>query len=111
MAQQQRLTYAEIQSLETDIQTTTESMTKQVQNLANMIAQLQSDWKGLGGTAFVRAQEQLNDDHTALRKVLEGIREAVHDTKVGAQTNDEQVLQDLKSVNVGGQPASGLSSL
>ncbi|GAA1929730.1 WXG100 family type VII secretion target [Streptantibioticus ferralitis] len=106
---QQQLSYAEIHRLENDIQTTTESMTSQLHKLADMLAQLQADWKGLGADAFTKAQRDLNDDHNALRKSLEVINQAVHDTKVGSHSNDQQVLDDFKHVDVSGDLRSGIA--
>ncbi|MDF3294075.1 MULTISPECIES: WXG100 family type VII secretion target [Streptomyces] len=109
MTQQTSLNYERIHKLERRIEDTSHSMTKQLGDLSNMLAQLQADWKGLGASAFTKAQQDLNDDHLALRKALDVIKQAVHDTKVGTHANDEQVTDDFKRVNLSGDLRSGLA--
>ncbi|MEC4019173.1 WXG100 family type VII secretion target [Streptomyces sp. H27-D2] len=103
----QKIDYAFIKSLEGEIETTAASMTKQVGNLATVIEQLAKDWTGLGGAAFRKAQTDLNEDHDVLRRLLDGIREAVHNTKVGSESNDEEARQSMRNIDTNGSSAPG----
>lgn len=112
MAGTQKVTYEELRTLQGDIDAVSISMTTQLQKLANVITQLEADWKGIAANTFRTQQMQLNDDHDALRRILDGIKEAVHDTNLSSQSNEADVLQSLKSIDVNGSAAgSGIAGL
>ncbi|KRV51051.1 hypothetical protein AQ490_02260 [Wenjunlia vitaminophila] len=112
MAGTQKVTYDELRTLENEIDSVSVSMTNQLQKLANVITQLEADWRGIAANTFRSQQMQLNDDHDALRRILDGIKQAVHDTNLSSQANESDVLQSLRSIDINGSASgSGIAGL
>ncbi|MEN2421901.1 WXG100 family type VII secretion target [Streptomyces rimosus] len=110
MAGNTALTYAEIEKLKSEIRSGSQSMTAQLRTLVNAIAAVESAWTGQGASAFKQAQNALNEDHAALRRMLDQINEAVSQTSVTSQSNDSEVLSSFRGIDVSGG-AGGASSL
>ncbi|GAB2629906.1 hypothetical protein GCM10027168_71900 [Streptomyces capparidis] len=112
MSGTQKVTYDELRRLEGDIDSVSIALTSQLQKLANVITQIEADWKGIAANTFRSQQMALNEDHDAMRRILDGIKNAVHDTNLASQSNEADVLQSLKSIDVNGSAAgSGIAGL
>jgi WXG100 family type VII secretion target len=96
MSGQQKVSADYIKHVSNEIDDIKQKLTKQVGDLSNMMAQLESDWKGVGGGAYQDAQRRLNDDHRVLHKIIDDIGEAVAATVSASQTNDEDVRAEMR---------------
>ncbi|MFB6534850.1 WXG100 family type VII secretion target [Streptomyces noursei] len=107
MAGNTALTYAEIEKLKNEIQSGSQSMSAQLRTLVNAIAAVETAWTGQGASAFRQAQNALNEDHAALRRMLDGIKDAVARTSVTSDANDAEVLSSFRGIDVNGGAAGG----
>lgn len=107
-----KVTAASLAKLETDIYDMVGSMDRQVKALQTVIDNLEGHWRGIGANAFNSQQSLINEDHRVLAILLNKIKEAVHDTNITSGSTDEDVLQDMKSVDINGSAAgSGIAGL
>ncbi|MGK5628059.1 WXG100 family type VII secretion target [Streptomyces sp. URMC 123] len=103
----QSISYEAFQKFENAISTTSTHFSTNLKNLANTIATVQAGWKGDGAAAFTTAQRSLNEDHDALRRLIDGIHDAVITTRRMGSNNDAEVLASFKSIDVNGAAAGG----
>jgi uncharacterized protein YukE len=103
----QSISYAAFQQFENTIGQVSGELSTNLKNLANAIATVQAAWVGEGASAFTRAQIALNDDHDALRRLIDGIHEAVITTRNLGSGNDADVLSSFRSIDVNGDAAGG----
>lgn len=107
-----KVTAASLAKLESDIYDMVGSMDRQVKALQTVIDNLEGHWKGIGANAFNAQQSLINEDHRVLAILLNKIKDAVHDTNVTSGATDEDVLQDMKSIDINGSAAgSGIAGL
>ncbi|NUS10630.1 MAG: hypothetical protein HOY69_04355 [Streptomyces sp.] len=107
-----KVTAQSLVRLESDISAMVGSMDRQVKSLQTVIDNLEGHWRGIGANAFNAQQSLINEDHRALAVLLNKIKEAVHDTNLTSNATDEDVLQDMKSIDInGGAPGSGIAGL
>lgn len=103
----QSISYAAFQKFESTIGQVSGELSKNLKNLADAIATVQAAWVGEGASAFTRAQMALNEDHDALRRLIDGIHEAVITTRNMGSSNDADVLASFKGIDVNGAAAGG----
>lgn len=107
MAGNTALTYAEIEKLKNEIQSGSQAMSSQLRTLINAISAVESAWTGQGASAFKQAQNALNEDHAALRRMLDGINDAIAQTGTTSQSNDSEVLSSFRGIDVNGGASGG----
>ncbi|SHK96442.1 WXG100 family type VII secretion target [Streptomyces yunnanensis] len=107
MAGNTALTYAEIERLKGEIQSGSQAMSSQLRTLVNAIATVESAWTGQGASAFKQAQNALNEDHAALRRMLDGINDAIAHTSTTSKANDAEVLSSFRGIDVNGAAPGG----
>jgi WXG100 family type VII secretion target len=107
-----KVTHQSLVKLEKDLGDMIGSMDRQVRALQTVIDHLEGHWRGIGANAFNQQQALINDDHRALAILLGKIREAVGDTNLKSGATDEDVLSDMKSIDINGSaPGSGIAGL
>ncbi|MDQ1007965.1 uncharacterized protein YukE [Streptomyces sp. V4I23] len=74
------------------INQTAGEVTKQARELADIIATVSAGWTGVGASGFVSAQNLINEDHDAIRRLLNILHNAVGETKNLSNANDDEVL-------------------
>ncbi|MFC5725008.1 WXG100 family type VII secretion target [Streptomyces gamaensis] len=92
---------------ENSIQETSEALSANLRTLVNAIATVEAAWTGAGADAFRRAQTSLNEDHNALRQLIDMIHEAVSLTRKYGHANDGDVLASFNRIDVSGASATG----
>ncbi|MFD8386283.1 WXG100 family type VII secretion target [Streptomyces sp. NPDC059679] len=75
--------------------------------MADILATVDSGWQGQGAGAFKKAQMDLEQDHDAVRRLVDGIREAVALTHRASGANDDDIASQLKGIDVNGAAAGG----
>ncbi|MCM2425795.1 WXG100 family type VII secretion target [Streptomyces sp. RKAG337] len=112
MAGTVRVTDAELKRVEDEIERVSGSMAAQLVKLNAAIDGLEGQWKGIGAGAFNTQQEEINRRHQKLRVVIDGIKEAIVATRAGHGNTDEEVLEDLKKIDINGAAGgSGIAGL
>lgn len=107
-----KVTTASLDKLESDLDSMVGSMDRQVRALQAVIDNLEGHWRGIGANAFNVQQALINEDHRVLAVLLGRIKQAVHDTNLTAGATDENVLQDMKSIDINGAAhGSGIAGL
>ncbi|GHF74735.1 hypothetical protein GCM10010218_64750 [Streptomyces mashuensis] len=104
---QQSIDYATFQRFENTIGDVTEAFSKNLRNLASLLESVRVGWQGKGADAFVTAQLALNDDHDALRRLIDGIHQAAIATRRSSGGNDQEVLATFRGIDVNGAAAGG----
>lgn len=99
MSGQQRVNGVDLANLENNLGSVLESMGKQVSALQTSIDELAARWTGIGANEFKRQQSQINEDHRALQRILNGIKDAIELTRKGKDANEEEVLQNMRSID------------
>ncbi|KUJ64106.1 hypothetical protein ACZ90_61800 [Streptomyces albus subsp. albus] len=107
MSDTQKISDAAFISFEGSIQETSTQLSSNLKKLADAIATVQGAWTGGGASAFVTAQRALNDDHDALRRLIDGIHDAVALTRKSSRANDDDILSQFRSIDVNGAAAGG----
>ncbi len=112
MSGNQKISDAAFKKFSDSMDETSQAFSSNLRTLANAIANLDGgQWKGEGHAAFRKAQISLNDDHDAVRRLLDGIREAVVLTHRASGANDGEIASSLNKVDVNGAaPGGHLSS-
>ncbi|MEX2983939.1 WXG100 family type VII secretion target [Streptomyces sp. C36] len=103
----QSINYETFAKFENTIGEVTGHLSKNLQNLANLLETVRAGWQGEGANAFVTAQRALNDDHDALRRLIDGIHQAASATRRATSANDHDVLASFKGIDVNGAAAGG----
>ncbi|MEV4559709.1 WXG100 family type VII secretion target [Kitasatospora sp. NPDC049285] len=63
----------------------------EISRLNNLVSEISGSWKGAAATAYQQMQTRVNDDASALNKVLDEIRQAIEaTTKLYSMTEEEQ---------------------
>ena len=107
-----KVTEASLAKLKTDLCDMVGSMGRQVRSLQTVIDNLEGHWNGIGANAFNQQQQLINEDHRVLAVLLNKIKEAVGDTKLRSGATDEEVLQDMKSIDINGSAkGSGIAGI
>ncbi|MEU5612554.1 hypothetical protein AB0H03_28150 [Streptomyces sparsogenes] len=75
--------------------------------MADILATVDAGWQGQGASAFKKAQMDLDQDHDAVRRLVDGIREAVVMTHRHSGANDDEIASQLKGIDVNGSAAGG----
>jgi uncharacterized protein YukE len=88
---------------------TARDVTKQAQILANLLETIGASWTGAGASSFRSAQTSLNEDHDAIRRLLDILLEAITSTKNLSNANDVEVVDSFKPF-IGAGPGSGNTS-
>ncbi|WP_431041874.1 WXG100 family type VII secretion target [Streptomyces sp. P1-3] len=83
------------------------ALSSNLKALANVIATTQAAWTGEGANAFTKAQQALNEDHDALLRLVNGIREAVELTQKSSRANDSEIYSQFGKIDVNGAAAGG----
>lgn len=109
MAGAQKVNGVDLKNLENNLGTVLESMNKQVQGLQTAIDELANRWTGVGASEFKRQQSQINQDHIALQRILNGIRTAIGETRRDSGANDENVLQSMRGIEGNGVGLSNVA--
>ncbi|MCF6524909.1 WXG100 family type VII secretion target [Streptomyces sp. JJ36] len=107
MAGSQKLRDSDIVKFENDMNTVGEQLEANLRHLSQTIATAAAGWSGAGAMAFRNAQQQINDDHQALRRLLAGIHEAVIMTKQLGRGNDDAIVDSFRSIDINGAEAGG----
>lgn len=117
MAGQQKLSAERLKKLENRIDDVISSMNGQVKDLENVVHMLETQWRGVGGGQFKKAQHDINMYHRNLQKLMGMVQDAVGATRTSGGANDAEVASSMKGMgdlNGGGagngQVGAGYSS-
>ncbi|MFC7305152.1 WXG100 family type VII secretion target [Streptomyces monticola] len=100
------LGYSDIAKAKTAIEDTMNSMNQQVRALSEAINMVAGSWHGQGASQFVKAQNDLNNDHKDIHRRLQILHEAVDQTRNLNESNDVEVQAAFKGVDTGGGAAA-----
>lgn len=103
----QKISDPAFQKFENTIETVSTDLSANLKSLADAVATVQAAWTGSGAGAFQKAQVTLNEDHDALRRLIDGIHEAVTQTRKYGGANDQHVLSSFNRIDVNGDAAGG----
>ncbi|GAA2725716.1 MULTISPECIES: WXG100 family type VII secretion target [Streptomyces] len=103
----QKIDDAAFVAFENSLKEASAAMSANLKSLVNAVEQVKPAWEGRAAQAFTTAQMQLNDDHDALRRLLDGIHDAVALTRKSSHANEEAVVSSFKSIDVNGGAAGG----
>ncbi|MEU4210582.1 WXG100 family type VII secretion target [Streptomyces sp. NPDC026206] len=103
----QKIDDAAFIAFENSIREASAALSSNLKSLVNAVAQAQGAWSGEAARAFVSAQRELNDDHDAVRRLIDGIHDAVALTRKSSHANDADVMASFKSIDVNGSAAGG----
>ncbi|MEV7727632.1 WXG100 family type VII secretion target [Streptomyces sp. NPDC101733] len=73
------------------ISETSEAVTTQARELADILATASAGWTGVGANGFAVAQTQLNENHDNIRRLLGVLHNAVVQTKNLTNAQDDEV--------------------
>lgn len=92
---------------------TAEAVSRQARELADILATAGAGWTGVGASGFTSAQLVINEDHDAIRRLLQVLVNAVGSTKNLSNANDEEVRAAFNAVREPAVPAntSGLNGV
>lgn len=113
MSDKQKVTDASFNAFKSSMEESSQAFTANLRTLVNAIENVSGRWQGRAHDAFVRAQTELNDEHDAVRRLIDDVREAVALTHKNASANDGDIASRIKGVDVSGgaQHTSGESAL
>ncbi|EFL22837.1 hypothetical protein SSOG_02551 [Streptomyces himastatinicus ATCC 53653] len=103
----QRLSDAHFVKFENDLGTASGHLAANVKTLYNALEAVQAGWKGGAAYRFGEAQRALNENHEAVRKLVDKIQEAVNLTRRAGGANDQELASTLGKVDVNGDKAGG----
>ncbi|RLU96587.1 hypothetical protein CTZ27_16310 [Streptomyces griseocarneus] len=107
MAEIQKISDPAFQTFEGQIRETSEALSGNLRALADVLATVGSAWTGAGAQAFRTAQTALNEDHDALRALIDGIHDAVAMTRKMSHANDADIVARFRQIDVNGSAAGG----
>ncbi|KJY41239.1 hypothetical protein VR41_13505 [Streptomyces sp. NRRL B-1568] len=107
MSDIQKIEDAAFRKFENTLEETSGKLASNLKSLEGVIDIAKGAWEGEAAQAFVQAQQALNADHDALRRLLDGIHEAVKLTRKDAHANDAEVMASMKKIDVNGAAAGG----
>lgn len=107
MSGSQRVSDAAFQKFEQSIGLVSQELSANLRTLANAIATVDAAWTGGAANEFKLAQSALNDDHDALRRLIDGIHEAVVLTHRASGANDSELAGSLRGIDVNGGDSGG----
>ncbi|GGP48541.1 WXG100 family type VII secretion target [Streptomyces abikoensis] len=76
-----------------------QAFTANLRTLSNAIATVDGAWKGEASTVFKAAQEELNREHDAVRRLIDHVREAVAKTHTLTGATDQEIASSVKSAS------------
>ncbi|MFF4157162.1 WXG100 family type VII secretion target [Streptomyces sp. NPDC001678] len=77
-----------------------QAFTANLRTLANAIATVDGgQWKGQAHDVFRAAQEELNREHDAVRRLIDHVRDAVAKTHTSTGATDEEIAASVKGVS------------
>ncbi|MEU7132703.1 WXG100 family type VII secretion target [Streptomyces sp. NPDC046261] len=103
----QKIDDAAFITFENTIREASAALSSNLRSLVNAVGQAQGAWTGEAARAFVKAQHDLNDDHDALRRLIDGIHDAVALTRKSGKATDADVMAGFRSIDVNGAAAGG----
>ncbi|OII61104.1 hypothetical protein BJP40_07045 [Streptomyces sp. CC53] len=72
-------------------------VTTQARQMADILETCAAGWQGAGAAGFKTAQKLLNEDHDAIRRLLDVLHNAVGQTRNLTSENDIEVLQTFQN--------------
>ncbi|WP_063728421.1 hypothetical protein [Streptomyces sp. RTd22] len=106
----QRLSEQHFVKFENDLDVASGHLATNVKNLVLALEAVQTGWTGGAAGEFDVAQRALNEDHEAVRKLVERIKEAVQLTRRAGGANDQELATTFRKANGSGGDGSGLKS-
>ncbi|MEV6671542.1 hypothetical protein [Streptomyces sp. NPDC051162] len=107
MSDTQKISDPAFIKFEGKIRETSEALSANLRSLADAIATVEAAWTGAGAQAFRTAQLALNDDHDALRRLIDGIHDAVSLTRKSSHANDADIMATFNKIDVNGAAPGG----
>ncbi|MEV4439756.1 WXG100 family type VII secretion target [Streptomyces sp. NPDC049577] len=108
MAGDQKINDEAFNTFKNTIDQASQAFTANLRTLANAIANVDGgQWKGDAHAAFRAAQLQLNEDHDAVRRLIDHLSEAVAKTHRDSGANDAEIAASIKGVDAGVTSAGG----
>ncbi|MEU5421308.1 WXG100 family type VII secretion target [Streptomyces sp. NPDC001407] len=107
MSDTQKISDPAFTQFEGAIRETSEALSANLRSLADAIATVEAAWTGAGAQAFRTAQTALNEDHDALRRLIDGIHDAVALTRKSSHANDADIMATFNKIDVNGSAAGG----
>lgn len=102
MSEKQQVTEASFNTFKNNMDEASQAFTANLRTLVNAIENVSGRWSGDAHQAFVTAQTQLNEEHDAVRRLIDHVREAVAFTYNNATANDGDIASRIKGVDAGG---------
>ncbi|MET8475330.1 MULTISPECIES: WXG100 family type VII secretion target [unclassified Streptomyces] len=103
MAGQFNVTHEEMVAFSGRISQVNESIQGEIQRLQTVVDSITSGWKGQAATAYNNLQNQVNEDATALNRVLNEIKEAIDATAQNYQTSEDEQASSISHVASGAE--------
>ncbi|WP_425828833.1 WXG100 family type VII secretion target [Streptomyces fractus] len=103
MAGQFNVTHEEMVAFSGRISQVNESIQGEIQRLQTVVDSITSGWKGQAATAYNNLQNQVNEDATALNRVLNEIKEAIDSTAQNYQTSEDEQASSISHVASGAE--------
>ncbi|MFJ9178740.1 WXG100 family type VII secretion target [Streptomyces sp. NPDC102360] len=103
MAGQFNVTHEEMVAFSGRISQVNESIQGEIQRLQTVVDSITSGWKGQAATAYNNLQSQVNEDATALNRVLNEIKEAIDSTASNYQTSEDEQASSISHVASGAE--------
>ncbi|MGY0491365.1 WXG100 family type VII secretion target [Streptomyces sp. WG-D5] len=103
MAGQFNVTHEEMVAFSGRISQVNESIQGEIQRLQTVVDSITSGWKGQAATAYNNLQNQVNEDATALNRVLNEIKEAIDATAQNYQTSEDEQAASISHVASGAE--------
>ncbi|MER6145581.1 WXG100 family type VII secretion target [Streptomyces sparsogenes] len=103
----QRVSDSAFQTFTNELDQSIQGFASNMKLMADILATVDSGWQGQGAGAFKKAQMDLEQDHDAVRRLVDGIREAVALTHRASGANDDDIASQLKAIDVNGSAAGG----
>ncbi|MCX5417007.1 MULTISPECIES: hypothetical protein [unclassified Streptomyces] len=92
---------------------TSQAVSKQSRELADILATVSAGWTGVGAGGFTSAQIVINEDHDDIRRLLGVLLNGVSQTKNLSNANDDEVRAAFNAVKESASSGntSGLNNL
>ncbi|GHF55131.1 MULTISPECIES: WXG100 family type VII secretion target [Streptomyces] len=107
MSNIQQISDESFSKFENTLKEASAALSANLKSLVGVIDTAKAAWQGQAADAFVQAQHALNEDHDALRRLLDGIHEAVSLTRKSAHANDGDVMASMRAIDVNGAAPGG----
>ncbi|GAA2371971.1 hypothetical protein [Streptomyces cuspidosporus] len=103
----QKVSDSAFQAFTNELDQSIQGFASNMKLMADILATVDSGWRGGGAGAFKKAQMDLEQDHDAVRRLVDGIREAVALTHRASGANDDDIAGQLRGIDVNGADHAG----